>query len=304
MDLDDRPIWISVFGLTNVGMVRPVNQDNFLVADLSEDGRTGYRMDPVVQVGGTARPGHFRVGRKGTLLLVADGMGGAAAGGVASEVAVTSIQEEMETTWGLERTTTPQRFARHLKTAVERANERILSFATENVEYSGMGTTATLAGVLDGFVYLAQVGDSRAYLVRGGETSLLTRDQSIVQDMVDQGSMAPEEAELSRHRHLLSQALGTAESVAVDLTYQELRKNDVMVLCSDGLSGLVSAGEIGEAARDPDLVRVCAELISRANERGGPDNITVIAARFDGEGLALPDPNDSVSRRVLDLPSL
>ncbi|HEV8358163.1 MAG TPA: hypothetical protein VGQ17_15535, partial [Gemmatimonadales bacterium] len=163
-------------------------------------------------------------------------------------------------------------------------------YSTEHPDVRGMGTTATLAGVLGGNLYLAQVGDSRAYLVRGGVATQLTKDQSLMQRLVDAGELTEEEAELSERRNIILQALGPDARIRVDLTWQELRRGDTLVMCSDGLSGQVKREEIAQlVAETLDLDTLCDQLITLANERGGPDNITTVVARFDGEGLAGPD---------------
>ena len=133
---------------------------------------------------------------------------------------------------------------------------------------------------------MCQVGDSRAYLVRDGQAIQITKDQSLMQKLVEAGEMTAEEAEVSERRNIILQALGPEPIVKVDLTSQQVKRGDVLVLCSDGLSGQVRASEIAEVVRtEPDLVHVCKKLIDLANEAGGPDNITVIAARFEGSGL-------------------
>ena len=165
-----------------------------------------------------------------------------------------------------------------------------------------MGTTVTAAGVLQSFIYIAQVGDSRAYLVRDGDAAQLTRDQSVTQKLVESGSLTEEEAELSEHRNVILQALGTKPEVEVELTYQELRRGDRLVVCSDGLSGLVQAEEVaGRIDGEEDLVQACEDLVAMANARGGPDNITVVALAFDGLGLDEPDESELPGRHVYEV---
>ena len=150
-----------------------------------------------------------------------------------------------------------------------------------------MGTTATIVGLLADTLYVCQVGDSRAYLVRDGVASQITKDQSLMQKLVEAGEMTAEEAEVSERRNIILQALGPEPIVKVDLTSQQVKRGDTLVLCSDGLSGQVRANEIADVVKaEADLVAVCKKLIDLANENGGPDNITVIAARFEGPGLA------------------
>jgi protein phosphatase len=166
-----------------------------------------------------------------------------------------------------------------------------------------MGTTTTAAGVLGDHIYLTQVGDSRAYLVRDGEGIQLTKDQSLMQRLVDAGEITEEEAEKSERKNIILQALGPDQKVRVDLTNQQIRRGDSVVLCSDGLSGQVSREEIAERVSPPNknLMDICSELIQLANERGGPDNITVVIARFHGTGLADPDDDESVGHQVYPL---
>jgi protein phosphatase len=153
-----------------------------------------------------------------------------------------------------------------------------------------MGTTVTAAGVFGSDLYLAQIGDSRAYLIRRKEAIQLTKDQSLMQRLVDAGELTEAEAEQSERRNIILQALGPDPRVKVDLTYQSIRRGDTLILCSDGLSGLVKREEFAMlATQHPEPPALCAALIDLANERGGPDNITVITARFEGDGLPEPD---------------
>ena len=165
-----------------------------------------------------------------------------------------------------------------------------------------MGTTTTAAGVFDGALYLTQIGDSRAYLIRGGRIAQITKDQSLMQRLVDAGELTEEEAAVSERRNIILQALGPDPHVKVDLTRQDLCRGDILVMCSDGLSGLVKKEDIfGVVTRATDLVTACKQLIELANSRGGPDNITCIIARFSGEGLAKPDGTEALGHRVYPL---
>src|SRR5712664_4023946 len=207
-----KPIRVEVFGKTDLGRTRDHNEDRFLVADLTR--KTASLLPDMRQ---------HDIGPRGTLLVVADGMGGAAAGELASEMATDTIYAHLLKTWNAEHEVTPQRFAYRLKEAVEVANASIHAHAKAHPEVRGMGTTTTAAGVLNDHLYLTQ---------------------------------------------------------------QEVRRGDILVLCSDGLSGQVKKDEIAQiVSTTPDLSAACDKLIALANERGGPDNITVVAARFDGDGL-------------------
>jgi PPM family protein phosphatase len=197
---------------------------------------------------------------------------------------------------------TPDAFARSLKHATKVANERINHYAVHHPEFKGMGTTATIAGLLGDTLYVAQVGDSRAYLVREGHAIQLTKDQSLMQKLVEAGELTEEEAEHSDRRNIILQALGPEGTIKVDLTHQDVRRGDTLVLCSDGLSTQVNRDEIARVVtEEPDLTEACRRLIDLANEKGGPDNITVIIARFDGEGLASPRSGEAIGHRVFPL---
>ena len=282
---------VHVFGLTDVGRTREHNEDSFLVVDLTEDNDT---LQPEVQthVGGP----------RGSLFMVADGLGGAAAGEIASDLAVQTVHEYLRTHWSNSADEGTEAFATAIKGAAEAANQRIYTYAQEHPENRGLGTTATIAGLLGDTLFLAQVGDSRAYLLRDGVARQITKDQSLMQRLVEAGELTPDEAERSERRNIILQALGPEPSVRIDLTYQTLRQGDTLVLCTDGLSGLVKKDEIAEVvSQEPDLASACRELIERANENGGPDNITVIVARFEGEGLSDAGPDDPVGHAVFPL---
>jgi protein phosphatase len=214
-------------------------------------------------------------------------MGGAASGEIASGMAGQVVLTSLGSAWSTDGALNEDAFAAALRDATETANSRIHQFARDNPEHRGMGTTATVAGLYGDKLFLAQVGDSRAYLVRAGQARQLTKDQSLMQRLVEAGELTQEEADASDRRNIILQALGPDAHVTVDLTHQQLRRGDILLLCSDGLSGLVRADEIAQLATHLDSVEaLCHALVDRANERGGPDNITVIAARFDGPALA------------------
>src|SRR6059036_276384 len=286
-----KSVKVQVFAKTDRGRTRDHNEDRFLVADLTH--REASLQPPVRE---------HEVGERGSLFIVADGMGGAAAGELASQMATEMIYDQMVRMWGSERDATAQRFAYRLKEAVEAANGHIHSYAKAHPEVRGMGTTTTAVGLLGEHFYLTQVGDSRAYLIRDGQAVQLTRDQSLMQRLVEAGELTEEEAAKSERRNIILQALGPDARVKVDLTHQEVRRGDILVLCSDGLSGSVKKEEIAEfATRERDLQAACDRLIALANERGGPDNITVVLARFDGEGLRPPEPNGEMGHQVYPL---
>jgi protein phosphatase len=280
---------VQLYGRTDVGHTREHNEDTFLLADLER----GDQLAP-------SQLHELTPGSHGVLLMVADGMGGAAAGEVASAMAAQIVMTELHSRWGLAQASDVRELARALRGATEAANARIHRYATEHPEHLGMGTTATVAGVAGTDVIIAQVGDSRAYIVRGGQATLLTKDQSLIQRLVDAGELTEEEAERSERRNIILQALGPEPTVKVELTQQAIRRGDVLVLCSDGLSGLVRGPEIADAVVTSDsLEGACGALIDLANARGGPDNITVVAVRFDGDALPAPRPDETPRYGVL-----
>src|SRR6185503_11468921 len=283
---------VSVFGRTDVGRTREHNEDAFVVADLSTDNAT---LQPEVR--------KHVLGQKGTMFMVADGMGGAAAGEIASAMAVEVVLQQLRERWMTNASNDPELFVRSLKKATASANQQIHSFASAHAEYRGMGTTATIAGLLGDTLYLSQVGDSRAYIIRNGVARQITKDQSLMQKLIEAGELTEEEAAQSERRNIILQALGPEASIKIDLTHQQVRRGDVLVLCSDGLSGQVGKDDIARVVNEEsDLMSVCKRLIDRANEAGGPDNITVIAAKFEGSGLQAPATDDVVGHRVFPMP--
>src|ERR1044071_5800426 len=264
-------IEVRVFGQTDVGQVREHNEDNFLIADLTRKARE-------------FEPGQAHVlGKSGAVFGVCDGMGGAAAGEVASRLAVDIIYDRLAEA---KAPRNREDLARRLVRAVQDAGVRIFGEARADRSRRGMGTTSTIATLIDDRLFLAQVGDSRAYILRDGDLTQVTRDQSLVNQLIEAGQLTEEEAETFEHNNIILQALGTSDTVQVDLTFAELRRGDVLLLCSDGLSGMVRYEDIRETLRSgAEPLDICKALTERANQAGGHDNITVIIVRFDGQGL-------------------
>lgn len=209
--------------------------------------------------------------------VLADGMGGTRAGGVAAELAVDAALDHL--TGALRRgPLAPD----DLSAAIKEANDRVIGTANAISSYRGMGTTLVVTAFLDGKGYLAHVGDSRAYRYRGGELAQLTKDHSLVQEWVDAGVLSPEEAEKAPNRHVITRAIGAKPSVVPDVQPLELAEDDVILLCSDGLSGMLEDAEIakllGDSAGDgdPALAGTASELVAAANRAGGMDNVTVV----------------------------
>lgn len=272
---------LTVYGATDPGREREENQDTFLAVDLSVPGRDGgFRQASLDGFPSGGEPGRFDLGAQGSLLLVADGMGGAAAGQVASRMAATCVYEVLSDGWTPGREASPEAFRDRLVEAAEQANARVHAWSRQHEQYRGMGSTLTLAGLLGGGVHLAHVGDSRAYLVRDGEVRQITEDQTVAQKLVESGSLSPEEALESRQSHVLLRALGTEPEVEAQPEAIELRAGDGLLLCTDGLSHLVPPTRIAEILRAaPDPATAVDRLIEGANDGGGHDNITVVFAR-------------------------
>jgi protein phosphatase len=284
-----KGIAVDYFGRTDVGLVREHNEDNFLVVDLQAQRR-----------GIASAILHSNIEGAGALFAVCDGMGGAAAGEVASQMAVDTIHEMMQN-GGAPRDR--DHFARRLVRAIEEAGSRIFAAAKMDRTRRGMGTTSTVAGLIDNTLFVGQVGDSRAYVLRGESFAQITKDQSLVNQLIEAGQLTEEEAEAFEHSNIILQALGTTEEVTVDLTFLELRRGDRLLMCSDGLSGLVHGDMIREVVKSSrDLVECANQLIAMANAGGGHDNITVVLAEFDGESLKVRSAEDRVAYMQYPLP--
>jgi serine/threonine protein phosphatase PrpC len=259
---------VSAFGISNVGMVRTNNEDAYIIADLDADEVSGVAWDPPRDVG-----------ERGILLAVSDGMGGAAAGEIASAITVESLKSWLHddhdgTTTGL-----------LMEEAVGEANRNVFD-AAQTDGRQGMGATLTAILLRGPMAHIAEVGDSRAYLVRDGRIRQVTRDQSYVQMLVEQGLLTRDQAEASPYRNVILQAMGQRQHVVVALGRLELRQGDRFLLCSDGLSGKVTDDEMREVLKLNDKLEAAGNrLIALANERGGEDNITVVLAEVSGEGL-------------------
>lgn len=276
MNVQQKEVFIELFGRTDVGKLREHNEDTFMVADLS----TGQRnLKPEVR--------RHRVGSRGTIFVVCDGMGGAAAGEMASQMAVDTIYSELIKA---AEPTDLQKFAADSARAICLANERIFKVAKRDASRMGMGTTCSLAAVIDGFLLAAQIGDSRVYIVRGDRIIQVTKDQSLLNQLLDTGQIEEKDIPNFEHSNVILQALGVVERVKPVFTFVELCRGDIVLVCSDGLAGPLSDKKILEVVESSssDLVELCKSLTKKANEAGGPDNITVVAAEVRGAGLLPP----------------
>jgi protein phosphatase len=235
------------------------------------------------------------VERFGELLVICDGMGGHAAGEIASRVAVDTILADYYAAEDEERNGA-------LEQAFSHANAQIYASG-----HGSMGTTGVAALLYQDALHIANVGDSRAYLIRDGEIRQLSRDHSFVSDQVAAGLITPEQARSSPHRNVITRALGYQAEVSVDLFRWPLQVGDIILLCSDGLHGLVTDEEIAEIAVSHTTDDAIERLIALANERGGSDNITVVLARvdaldWDAQPLTEADLTEERERITIELP--
>jgi len=277
--------------------VRRGNEDNFLVLDLSTE-QTWSGADGATPPEKLTR---FTLGDKGLVLVVSDGMGGALAGDVASRMAVDSVREMLLGTEG--EACDPQLdLVECLKNATHYANLAIHQKSQEDSRCAGMGATFTGAAIRGDNLDLVQVGDSRGYVIRKDHIRLATKDQSLVQQLVDVGQISESEAETHMFRNVILQALGAQSEVAPVTGRIHLRQGDVLLLCSDGLSGKLRAEDIQQVVvnSQENLPKACEALIEEANNRGGEDNITVVLARFQGDDLEEP----ATDRITIELPPL
>jgi len=261
---------IVVFGLSDRGLQRENNEDHFMVADLTRKviGVHDNQLRPELF--------HHDIGVCGTLLLVADGLGGHEGGEIASQLAVDTVARALVDTTEQD-LPVPEQIMR----AVDMAHEVICKYHGASGHTRRMASTLTAVHVGHGVITIAQVGDSRAYRFSGGKLTLLTEDQTIVHMMQKKGMLTPEEAQNHPHRNVILQALGQDKSVLPDLQTLPFSHNDCLLLCSDGLSSYVAHERIEEimASGEDEHVR-CRHLVEAANGAGGADNVTVLLARL------------------------
>lgn len=237
---------MQIFSKTDRGRVRTDNQDAYFAGKITDDS---------------------------VFAVVCDGMGGANAGNVASELAVRHISEYVIRSYrdGMDMTDTEKT----LKNAIVSANISLYDKAVNNTELAGMGTTAVAAFVKDGTAVIAHVGDSRIYLVNG-EIKQLTRDHSVVQSLIESGKITPEDAKVHPRKNVITRALGAEEDVAVDSDCINLSNGDTLLLCSDGLTNFLDDKDILTVFQNNDISAVAERLVEEANKNGGGDNITVV----------------------------
>ena len=228
-------------------MIRETNQDNCMAACHDEDS---------------------------CVAVVCDGMGGAKAGDVASEIAVKTIDERVAASW--RKGMSNESVINMLTTAIQAANICVYDRSTEDPELSGMGTTVVAAVVINDRLVVAHAGDSRAYLFADGRLTRLTKDHSLVQSMVDAGMITEEQAEVHPNKNYITRALGIDEKIEIDFSEYTFRQGEKVLLCSDGLTNFVSEEEIAEILSTDPYETYAERLIAAANRNGGGDNVTAV----------------------------
>ena len=251
---------IEVAGVSHVGMKRNHNEDSFLM--LPEE----------------------------NLFVVADGMGGHASGEVASKIAVTEVTEffkmtarDQDCTWPFKMDKSRNYDENRLSTAVKLANSRIFETSQNESKYRGMGTTIVTTHFVNGAAYVGHVGDSRVYRFVHADQKLqpITEDHSLLNDYIRAKKLTPEEIENFPHKNVIVRALGMKDTVLVDVSKVEPKENDIFLLCSDGLSGMISDEKMTEIIlRQPDLDKCAQQMIDAANAAGGNDNVTCVLAKW------------------------
>ena len=236
---------MKLAGKTDIGNCRKENQDNYRAARLPDDT---------------------------VWAAVCDGMGGAAAGQLASQMAIDALEDCFT---ALPQLAQGQERAFLLK-CLTRANRAVFDESTREASHKGMGTTAVCALVRDGVAHIAHAGDSRAYLYRAGELRQLTRDHSMVQQLVEAGQITSDEAEHHPHKNLITRALGIEPEMQYDYLRENVQDGDVLLLCSDGLSGFVPDDQLRDILQRTPFFVTPRKLIERALAAGGQDNITAL----------------------------
>jgi serine/threonine protein phosphatase PrpC len=268
---------LDLFGITHKGKVRAENQDHFLVSTVH----------PQVVIHGTSLPDTDKLPLRGTrlatLLVVADGVGGAAAGSDAARLATESVTAFVASSlrsFHAAGSSSEEELLDGLKAAALEAHNFVRSEAARHAHQAGMATTLTICIVVYPYAYVVQVGDSRAYFFGDGKLRQLTHDQTVAQALVDQGLMPPERLEASPFKHMLSSAIGAEEALPDVTTFDISERGALILMCSDGLTKHVSDDELAERIKVmKSSEQLANELLELALERGGSDNITIITAR-------------------------
>lgn len=242
---------MKIVAKTDKGKVRKDNQDSYAAGELP---------------GGVA------------WAVVCDGMGGAAGGNVASSIAVKMISEKIAASY--QHGMSDNSIRNMLISVIETANASIYEMSCTVESLNGMGTTVVAVIIRDSTLYIAHAGDSRAYRISENSMRQLTRDHSVVQDMVEHGELTEEQAREHPGKNIITRALGVSEEIDVDFSQETLDEKDVIIICTDGLTNYVETDDIYNATRDEHYYEFADRLVNLANENGGGDNITVVAMAF------------------------
>jgi len=275
--------YLEIFGMTDKGCVRPANEDCFLV-QVMDAPQPRMNASSIIEVRN----------RADFMLAVADGMGGAAAGEVASATALSAISDYLLLHRDALNKVDGEERVRLLEKGVHVANQAIFDKAKEMGIQKPMGATITAAYVTKDVAYIFQIGDSRAYIMRAGNLYRITRDQSFVGHLVEMGTITEAQAHRHPQRNVILQALGTQENLKVDISYITLCKGDLLFLCSDGLYSEIEPEnllEVTESLCDNGIKGIISGLIDRAKESGGRDNITVLGLIVH-EGMPMREPGE------------
>ena len=242
---------MKIVAKTDIGLTRTSNQDSYAAGEL---------------------PGSV------AWAVVCDGMGGTNGGNLASSTAVKIISERISSSYrqGMSFSSIKNMFM----SAIIAANVSFYDMSKENPELSGMGTTVVVAIVANERVYVAHAGDSRAYILTSGKLHQLTKDHSFVQEMVDSGKLTADEAREDPRKNLITRALGVSEELQIDFCEEDISENDVLLICTDGLTNYVEPDEIYELTEDGKFYEFAERLVNRANNNGGGDNITVVTVSY------------------------
>ena len=242
---------MKIVAKTDIGLQRESNQDSYAAGEL---------------------PGAV------AWAVVCDGMGGAAGGNFASSTAVKVISERITSSYrdGMSASS----IRNMLTSAIAAANISVYDMSKADPELTGMGTTVVVAIVVDNNVFIAHAGDSRAYILSDGSLNQLTKDHSIVQEMIDNGTLTPDEAKIDPRKNIITRALGVDYELRIDFDIADIGEKDVLILCTDGLTNFVEPQEIYELTDDGKFYEYAERLVGRANSNGGGDNITVVTMSY------------------------
>jgi len=292
---------VEIHATSHIGRVRKGNEDNYLLLHISDSKIWTSSQEPDEFIIESQK---FEIDDNGIVLAVSDGMGGALAGEVASKMAVETVSRQFLDE-DLDKTISPDNFndslVGKLYEATVYANHLIHQQGRSDPQFNGMGATFTGVGVTRRTVDFVQVGDSRAYLVRNGKIAQITKDQSLVQQLIDAKQISPEEAETHTLKNVILQALGAQNEIYPVPTRLTAQRDDILLLCSDGLSNKLGNADMQRIILNNinGLHLACAELVKLANERGGEDNITLILAKLLGSDL--PEPTEEeIELEILD----